>query len=106
MFTTELELSMAQDHNLLCIDVETGRVYALPAPPRAFYGTQLGVSCYNHEVMVHGVSRSELHGLVLNRFKRAEGTWEVAPVRHVSNFAGSSKSGYGYDSQCSSFLAS
>ena len=81
---------------MLCIDVETGGIYALPAPPKAFYGTQLGVSYYNHEVMVHGVSRSELHGLVLNRFKRAEGTWDVAPVNFVSNYAGTSKSGYEY----------
>ena len=72
--------------------MDTGSIHALAAPPRAFYGTQLGVSCYNHEVMVHAVSRSEMHALVLNRFKRTEATWDVAPVRHVSNL-GSSKSG-------------
>jgi len=89
-----------KDHNLLCIDVETGGIFAFPAPPRAFYGTQLGVSCYNHEVMVHAVSRSELHALVLNRFKRTEGTWDVVPVRHVSTNFETSKSGYVVDNFC------
>ena len=83
-----------QDHNLLCIDIVTGGIYALPSPPRAFYGTQLGVSCYKHEVMVHAVSRSELHEFVLNRFKRTEGTWDVSPVRDISmKYGGDNGSG-------------